>query len=247
MPIDAIQISHAITAIGGLGTAAYGVVDTTKVGKNGGISNKGFSFIANMLQTALPTAQAAVASVALPADGKTSPASSVALNFDSIRETLHANWINGVASDDQKAIAKSLIKLNLTPVTAAHFAALTGTDAVRLSAVAVKMAQAATAQLTPQESDALGRFDLALSSLLDQAYERADQKYRNCCKFRAMWVALALALIGGWAMEGNPFWHSHDVLKAIAAGLLACPLAPVAKDLSSAIQAGAQLAQEYIK
>ena len=40
--------------------------------------------------------------------------------------TLQAQWINGTATDDQVNIAKSLIKLRLTPETAAALGAATG-------------------------------------------------------------------------------------------------------------------------
>lgn len=249
--MDPTQLTHAIGAIGGLGTAAYGLVDTSKVGPKGGVSNYGFAYIEDMLKTALPAATAAVGAVGVAPLSNAAPAAAgSALSFDSVKTTLRANWINGVPTDDQKAIAKSLIKLNLTPATAQHFAALTGVDPERLKMVAAKMATAATTQLAPEESDALGRFELALSTLMDQAYQRASQKYRNSCKIWAVPVALVLAILGGWSLEGGTLWaffHTHDFIKAIAAGLLACPLAPVAKDLSSAVQAGAKVAQMFTK
>ena len=94
-------------------------------------------------------------------------------------------------------------------------------------------------QMTAPESDVYGRFDVSLSALLDQAYQRADQRYRNSAKLLAFGVAIALAVAGAYTIYGSqfPLWQSLIV------GILATPLAPVAKDISSTIQAGAKVAQ----
>jgi hypothetical protein len=43
-------------------------------------------------------------------------------------------------------------------------------------------------------------------------------------------------MFGGWALVGTPnfFWH-REMVDAFLVGLLATPLAPIAKDLSSAL------------
>jgi hypothetical protein len=113
-----------------------------------------------------------------------------------------------------------------------------------LASVAEKVASGAS--LTPQETDVYGRFDLLLASLLDQGYQRGDQRYRNSAKLLAVPVAVVLALCGAWALNGSSP-RGPDIWKAVICGLLATPLAPVAKDLSSAIQAGAKVAQAWKK
>ena len=85
-----------------------------------------------------------------------------------------------------------------------------------------------------------------LFAVLDQGYQRADQRYRNSAKMMAVPVAVALALLGVWAIAGSGA-TSIDVWRAVAGGLLATPLAPMAKDLASAIQAGSKLAQAWKK
>jgi hypothetical protein len=57
------------------------------------------------------------------ANGSTS-----ALAPDSALATLRANWMNGMATGDQKSIAKALVKLNLTSESAGRLAAATGVD-----------------------------------------------------------------------------------------------------------------------
>jgi hypothetical protein len=225
--LDGLSFSKAVLAIGSLGTAAYGVVDVSK-GFWGGVSNRGFGDIKQVISKFIPTREG--------------EGSGSALSLPSALATLRANWLNGMPLGDQKSIAKALIKLNLTSATAKDMAAAAGVDASLLASVAEKIASGA--DLSQPETDVYGRFDLLLTSLLDQGYQRGDQRYRNSAKLLSVPVAVALALLGAWAMATQGL-TSADIGKAIAAGLLATPLAPVAKDLSSAIQAGAKVAQTW--
>jgi len=40
---------------------------------------------------------------------------------------------------------------------------------------------------------------------------------------------------GGWSLDGANFWSPKEIALAVLVGLLATPLAPIAKDLSSAL------------
>src|SRR3984957_9661151 len=97
--------------------------------------------------------------------------------------------------------------------------------------------------LTPRESDELGRFDLALNALLDQGYQRGDQRYRNCAKLLAVVFSVVIAVVTTCLTTQSQ--SDHHTGLAIVAGLLATPLAPVAKDVASSIQAGAKIAQYW--
>jgi hypothetical protein len=141
-----------------------------------------------------------------------------------------------MAASDQKSIAKALVKLNLTTDTANELAKVTGVNEAILADIAKKLSTKET--LTDEQTDVYGRFDLSLSALLDQAYQRGDQRYRNSAKLLAVAVSLLLSLAGTETVLG-----SGNVRLAILVGLLATPLAPIAKDLASAIQAGAKVAQ----
>jgi len=225
-----LDLSKVVLAIGSLGTAAYGVVDTSKAFW-GGVSNRGFGDIRKVISKLIP-------------GGVKGDAGTTALALPSALATLRANWLNGMAMADQKSVAKALIKLNLTKDSAKGMADATGVDATLLASVADKLATGAA--LTSQETDVYGRFDLLLASLLDQGYQRGDQRYRNSAKLLAVPVALGLACCGAWALDGSSF-KGLEVWKAVICGLLATPLAPVAKDLSSAIQAGTKVAQAWKK
>jgi hypothetical protein len=140
---------------------------------------------------------------------------------------------------DQQAIAKSLVKLRLTTSTATALANATSVDGNQLAELAKKLTTGES--MTPAESNQLGRFDLELTALLDQAYQRADQCYRNTCKSVAMIFSIALAAIGAYALGFDRF--EPEWCLCILAGLLATPLAPMTKDLTSALTAGVKVAQ----
>ncbi len=219
----ASQLSTIIAAVGAVGTAAFGLVDAFKALPGGGISRAGFKFIRQTIVKLAPE----VASL----DG-------TGLSRDSLLYTLQSQWINGTATTDQINIAKSLIKLRLTPDTSAALASATGVDAAILSQIAASI-RSGTA-LTPPQTDVYGRFDLLLTTLLDQAYQRAGQRYRNSAKFAAIPVAVALAVIAAWVIP-----NQITLTQAVLVGLIATPVAPVAKDVSSAITTAAQAIQSW--
>jgi hypothetical protein len=221
--IAKLDLGKIVLAMGSLGTAAYGLVDASKALLWGGVSNRGFGEIEKVIAKFIP-----------PLAGGSNPS---ALALPSVKATLRANWINGMALADQKSVAKALIKLNLTDASSRKMGVTAGVDPDLLFSVAQKLATGTA--LTTQETDVYGRFDLLLAAQLDQGYQRADQQYRNTAKLAAVVVSVALALLGAKA-TGN--WNSNWGLACIV-GLLATPLAPVAKDLASAIQAGAKVAQ----
>lgn len=217
---DAIaSIGNIIAAVAALGTASMGLVDASKA-FGGGPSNFGFGLIRAGL------------SPFLPAEGVG------AYNRTLVLLTLRANWINGVDKSEQKAKAKSLIHLGLSKGNAAHLAQAAGVDGERLGSLAQKIASGDPA--TPEEINALGQFDAILSAVLDAAYERADQMYRNGCKAIATVIAVALGGVAGLVIGGV---NSTDWIIGLIAGVTAVPLAPVAKDLVSSLQAAAAAVQ----
>jgi len=216
------QLSTIVAGVGAVGTAAFGLVDAFKALPGGGISRAGFKFIRETILKLAPE---------VPALEETG------LSRNSLLYTLESQWINGTAATDQINIAKSLIKLRLTPETAGPLASATGVDATLLSQIAVSIRSATP--LTPQQTDVLGRFDLLLTTLLDQAYQRAAQRYRNWAKAAAVPIAVALALIAAGVTR------QITLSEAVLLGLIATPVAPVAKDISSAISTAAQAIQSW--
>ena len=216
------NIGTMLAAIAALGTAAYGLVDTTKVFW-GGISNAGFGYIEKALR---PFAPALVA-----AGGNDWPL------------TLHAHWINGMRKEDQKAIAKALIHLGLSPQNAAQLAVFGRVDPTALQTVVQNLD--AGNPLTPADINVLGRFDSMIDAILDGGYERADQFYRNSSKALAAAFAIVLAVAGGALVAASinmgkvpdDFLSSNEFVLAVLVGIVAVPLAPIAKDISSSLVA----------
>jgi hypothetical protein len=233
MPID---LTQAVLAVGALGSAATGLVDTTKVFA-GGMSRAGFGYIGQLIARTVPQENTRIAGngpgeVAGVQQGN--GMTGAGLTTKDILGTLLANWMNGMETGAQKAIAKSFIKLHLNTRTVEVLARETNVDSDQLKNVATKLASMTS--LEPSEADAFGRFDLALSALVDQAYERGDQFYRNSCKALAAAFAILLALAGDYSLPGNSLHWILPWWQALIIGLIATPLAPVAKDLANAIQ-----------
>ncbi len=229
MDFASFTSASTVAAIGALGTASFGIVDTLKTLPVVGISNSGYAFIQRGIQHFF------VGQTRHKAQGD------LKILFD----TLHGNWINGRELNDQKAIAKSLIKLRLDSKTATQFAKATGVDAQILSQIGAKMGN--NTSLNATETDVLGRFDLALSAVMDSAYQHADQRYRNWSKLTASIVAILLAFVGGFTLvkPPEPYLGTSQMWLAMLAGVLAAPLAPVTKDIASALQAGVKAAQAF--
>jgi hypothetical protein len=216
-PVPGTSIGDVIAAVAALGVASMGLVDALKVFGRWGPSNVGFGEIRDRLTPFLPAAPVG------------------AYNRDTLLLTLRANWINGVDKSQQKAKAKSLIHLGLSKGNAAGLAQAAGVDPALLQSLAEKTAAGGTA--TPPELNALGQFDAILSAVLDAAYERADQKYRNFCKALATCFAVVLALIAAYYIGAS--W-----VVALIAGIAAVPLAPASKDLVTSLQAAAAAVQK---
>jgi hypothetical protein len=199
----------------------------------GGVSNCGFGHLTTMLDRLFSGAN-------LTAGDKNDRKTLLA--YGSVRAVLRANWLNGSLSlADQKAVAKTLIKLRLDASNAAQLAEATGLDATVLTSIATAYGNGAP--LTTPQQDAAGRFDLQLSTIIDEGYQRADQSYRNGAKLLAVVFAVALAIGGKLALNDDTVTWGMSLL----AGLLSAPLAPISKDLASALQAGAQTLQFFRK
>jgi hypothetical protein len=209
-----LDLRQTITAVGGLGTAAFGLVDATKPLSR--INYLGFSGIKRNVADLMP--------------GNASPNS---LSRAKVFATLEANWINGTDLASQKAIAKSLIKLFLSTDNASDVAKAAGVDPGVLTIIAGKITSGVS--MTESESDVFGRFDLIVTAVLDETYQRADQTYRNGTRLAAMFVSVMLAVAGAFSLYKPPDDWGHDLGAAFIVGLLATPLAPIAKDLSSAL------------
>ena len=250
LQISGLQLTQLITAVGGLGTAAFGLLEAIKP-VIPWINWIGFRRIRKTVCVLTPQAAPAASSQAhggQPPAGSASAAVAGPINAlpqGGIVETLRSSWVNGIDLTSQKAIAKSLIKLHLSADNAAALATATNVDSAILIKVAKKTA--AGKPLDQSESDVFARFDLIVTATLDDCYQRADQFYRNWMRGLAACIAVALALAGAWLMHGDGFWHHKDLGLALLVGLLATPLSPIAKDLSTALATAVDTMQSVKK
>ncbi len=79
-----------------------------------------------------------------------------------------------------------------------------------------------------------------LSAVLDTAYERGDQKYRNASKSLAMVVATILGAVGGWIVFGGGisyFGTSNFALSALVGTSLPRRWRPSPRTWATSLQA----------
>ncbi len=230
IPVGVVSVTQVITAIGALGTAASGIVDASKSGLKP-INRIGLSHITKTVKGFMPETKGQRA----PADGVNS------LKRQLVLDSIEANWINGTDLNTQKVAAKSLIHNHLIEGNAEVVAQCTNVDSAILKLIAAKALSGAT--LESQEQALKTRFEAILDTLIDEAYQRADEKYRNWTRTLAAGIAVLLALAGGRVLQGCDFWHWQSVCLALMVGLLAIPMAPIAKNVANAVSAYADTLQ----
>jgi len=213
--ITVADIGAALAGLSALSAASFGLLDSTKA-FGGGASNIGKGAIRRAMK---PFA----------------PALDNALGAGGWWPVLEANWIAGVAKADQKAKAQALIKLGLNSANAPEIALAAHVDPKALTEATAKLEKGAA--LSDADLNVLGRMNAAIDALLDAAFERADQKYRNTCRVLAGAIALGLSLLAWSVWESTTGTAQPSVWAALAVGILAVPFAPVAKDLTSALSA----------
>lgn len=134
---------------------------------------------------------------------------------------------------DCKELARVMrqgVRIGLTEknaVEVATFLGMVDTEKLREAARAVESG----AELSVELRNVLGRFELAVDARIDAALTLALDHYAGAVRFAASGVAIAIALIVGVRL-GRMF-------EAALVGVAAVPLAPVAKDIVTAIRAAA--------
>ena len=214
---DLTTLIALISAIGALGTAAFSLVDATKVAW-GGVSRIGLGD----LERAAARYSAALEH-ALGRDERNAP---------QWKYVVSSHWMNGRPRDEQKAMLKGLVRLGLSAESAPAIAGPAHVDPGKLQIAADKLERGA--DLEQDDIQVLGRLDASVEAQLDAAFDRADQRYRNWSRVAAAIAAIGLSFVAAWAFDQLERWPI-----ALLIGLLAVPFAPIAKDLVSSLQAAA--------
>jgi hypothetical protein len=210
------DVIATIAAMGGLGLAAMALVDALKAVPGGGVSRIGFGHIRKVLRM--------FDKVLARAAG------------DQWEAVVMAHWINGRDRDDQIGVIRSLLRLGLNPDTADQLAVIGNVDPAALGKVAGKLT--AGSALSETEINLIGRVEAAVEARLDAAFDLAEQAYRNTARALSGLVAVVLAVTAGTLLS-TPAAPIDPRIAALI-GLLAVPIAPIAKDLVSALTASAR-------
>ncbi|WP_165184629.1 hypothetical protein [Caulobacter soli] len=205
-----------ILAVGGLGMAAMSLVDALKAVPGGGVSRIGFGHIRKVLRL--------FDKVLARAAG------------DQWEAVIMAHWINGRPRDEQIGVIRSLLRLGLSADTAPQLAEIGNVDPVALGKAAAMLVEGAP--LGEDEINLIGRVETAVVARLDAGFDLAEQAYRNIARVMAGLIAVGLAV---WAADLLSTPQARiDPWMAVFVGVLAVPIAPIAKDLVSALTAAAQ-------
>ena len=209
--LNLTSILQIIAAAGALGTAAFGLVDVSKVVR-WGLPSVGLRRLKRSFARFDATLTAA-------------------LPGDDWREVMAIFWISGLPKDEQKGKMRALLRLGLSSRkdVIQEMARIGGVTQERLGEVAAKLERGAA--LNEEDLNVIGRVDAAVVAFIDAAYERADFEYRNAARATAAAVSVLLGAAGGFLVFGP----TSDIWFAAAIGLVAVPLAPIAKDLSTSL------------
>ena len=202
------NLGAAVLAAGALGTAAFGIVEGLKGWRL--IGEAGFAQLRRMLAMLMEALAAAYG--------------------PDVERLLSAQY-----RGDSRELARMLrqgTRLGLSPRNAAALAMALG---VVPPAALVDAAAAVEAgrELTAEQRNVLGRFELAVDARVEAAMTLALDRYRRTVIIAASLIAVTIALVMGRQLGFPP-------RESLIIGLAAVPLAPVAKDVAAALKAAAE-------
>jgi hypothetical protein len=202
-----------ITATGALGIAAFGVVEGFKWTR---IGNAGIGRIE-----------------------KLGPL------LDSLENAYGPDYLDLVRSQykgDQQELRRTLrqgVRISLRPDNAVKLAEYVGvpSEPCELKRVADRLdAGKMDEENADPDRRILARFETAVDTRIDAALTQAQSTYQGKMRIYASVVALAIALGTAFSLAGQGYDLWPTLGKALLVGLAAVPVAPVAKDLVTAIQ-----------
>jgi hypothetical protein len=236
------NLGATVLAIGALGTAAFGIVDGFKLIP--WIDQAGFEhlFSAGRVGGSSPWKSKRLQSNLDPLF----PALKLAYGDDVMRllktqyraarskgdlpRTLRQGVRIGFSLMTDKQITEVAVGLGLPAASAK----LAGSTVARLSTVrppAKGEAPAAAPEPAPTDAEraAMARLETAIDARIDAALVLAEVKYVTQTKVLALFVSLAIAGLVGYLLDQN-------LVTILVVGLTAVPLAPIAKDVATALQ-----------
>jgi hypothetical protein len=221
-----LPLTEMVLAAGALGTAAYGIVDGFKMSPK--FAAAGFGQIRQALGDAI------FASLANAYGSR-------------FQDFLQAQYINGRSKGELPRSLRQGARLALAPGNAAAMAGELGhLDGATLTAAAAAIEKGE--ELSSAQQSLVSRFELAVDTRIEAALALAENKYKAVMQMRASAVAVILSLVGSFAIhvqtaETGGVTHNFDIeafFIALIVGVAAVPLAPIAKDVSTALQQAAR-------
>lgn len=242
--IEAAQLSQYLgeltLATGGLGAAAYGVVDGLKLIP--WIDLAGFERLfgsrSSMGGRHWPMQQRAGLDPLLPSLQAAYGADAVELlkaqyrsgrSKGDLPRTLRQGVRIGFGVQSQEEITRTAQALGIDEQAAQQAASALVIARNQRPPAAGETPLATITSVSGEERSALARLETTIDARIDAALVLAEVQYVTQTKVTAMIVALSIALIVGHFLGSNP-------LVSLMIGLAAIPLAPVAKDLATALQ-----------
>jgi hypothetical protein len=200
-----------VMAAGALGTAAFGIVEGLK--RSAWIGEAGFPTILRILGRIVDT---------------------LAVAYGPDVEALLRAQYRGEPRELARVIRQGA-RIGLTPQNALPVAQAFGLVDPHTLAEAAEALNAGD-DLRPELRNVLGRFELAVDARIDAALTLAQNEYAMAARLAASAISVGIALVVGWRMDPT----GAQLPVAAIVGFLAVPLAPVAKDLVSALKSASQ-------
>lgn len=235
------NLSTTVLAIGALGTAAFGIVDGFKLIP--WIDQAGFEhlFSAGRIGLRSPwSARWAHSNLdpLFPALERAYGADVMNLlklqyragrSKGDLPRTLRQGVRIGFSFMHQNEIEKVAFELGLPDAISQSAAKAVATfSAVRPPATG-QPAVAAAAMPSEEERAAMANLETAIDARIDAALVLAESQYVTQTKVLALIVSLVIALVVGGLLK-------QETVVSVVVGLVAVPLAPIAKDLATALQ-----------
>ncbi|MCC7196341.1 MAG: hypothetical protein IT356_12380 [Gemmatimonadaceae bacterium] len=237
------EIASFVLAAGALGTAAYGVVEASKyfaaIGEAGYPSLTG---VLGGLMGPLRTAYGANADALLRAQYRGDQRALTRLLRQGVRIGLCGDNAQSVARDlasvDPESLARAIrVATGEDERATAQLQRDAGGEESEGGSGNASAARDGSTQLTDAQRSIIARYELAADARIDAAITLAQARYAGALRLLASAAAVAIALIV--ASVATPR-TTNDYALAVLIGVGAVPLAPIAKDLASGIQAAAR-------
>jgi hypothetical protein len=135
-------------------------------------------------------------------------------------------------SQELARVIRQGTRLGLTEQNAEQLAdamGVVGAKELKAAAAAVQSG----AELTSEQRNVVARFELAVDTRIQAALTLALDRYRGTVRIVASFIAVVIALVVGDQLD-------VPRLEAFVVGIAAVPLAPMAKDVATAVKAAAE-------